>query len=206
MSGRKVMFAAAVALIAAAGSYIACDTQTDDPRDGAGTLILEMESMSDFPLRDLPSQRPTALLVDFARTSVHHTSEGWIDLGAGGIFDLLHPDPYLQRIIGTNELPDGVYDEIRFEVRIALVRVDGKWYEVEVPSGSQSGIKIHTMFCMVEGDPENLRIEFDVDDSLHYSEQRGYWMTPSMDVHSMPSCTDDLATPPPSGPRRPMHG
>ena len=83
-----------------------------------------------------------------------------------------------------------------------MVQVDHKWYEVEVPSGEQSGLKIHTTFCIVDGDAENLGIEFDVGESLHWSQQRGWWLTPSMNVFSPPSCTDDLATPTNDGARR----
>jgi hypothetical protein len=200
------MLAAAAAVIAGAGGYLACAAQSDEPDDPSGQLSVDVHSAFDLPLRDIPSQRPTALIVDFAGIDVHHRTEGWIELGGGGIFNLLDPNPNLQRIFGTTRLPDGMYDEIRFQIRVALVQVDRKWYEVEVPSGEESGLKIHTTFCMVAGDPENLHIEVDVDESLHYNEQRGYWLTPSISVVSTPSCTDDLATPPPRAPERPMHG
>ena len=47
------------------------------------------------------------------------------------------------------------------------------------------------------------QMAWEVADNLRHSERRGYWLTPSIEVWSAPTCAGDLTTPPQPPPRQP---
>jgi hypothetical protein len=75
--------------------------------------------------------------------------------------------------------------------------VGDRWFPLDIPSGDESGLKIHTSFCLESsGDIASLELAWDASDGLHYSERRGYWLTPSITVWSAPTCAEDVTAPP----------
>ena len=74
----------------------------------------------------------------------------------------------------------------------SVVRVDNQWHWLDIPSGDESGLKIHTQFCLADDVTTNLQLEWNLEDALQHNDQRGYWLTPSIDVFSPPTCVDDM--------------
>jgi hypothetical protein len=192
---KTIMLGAGALLACGIAGYVACDTE-DAAGGRSSGLELHIQPEVDFPLRDNPSSRPTAILIAVGGVSAHHVQEGWVDIWATASIDLLAPEQAIPTILNAARMPEGRYDELRFDVVYAGVRVDRKWYPLEIPSGDESGFKVHTGFCMVEGDATSVELDWNVDESLHYNEERGYWLTPSIETFSPPTCADDLRTPP----------
>ena len=196
MSRNAFMLAGAIAVAAAGGAYAACEVEGEDNTDRTNELAIEVHPEFELPLRDNPSQRPTQIVLAVDGVHLHHAGIGWIDLESRGIFDLLDPTDEWPTMDAGKRIPDGTYDKIRFEVQFAAVKVDRKWYPLEIPSGDTSGLKIDAAFCLLEGEIDVLTLKWDVDESLKYNEQKGYWMNPVIKPWSPPTCTDDLRTPP----------
>lgn len=193
---RKIIVGAAAAFVLGVGGYLACDV--DEPIEGDGTseLLVVIRPQAEFPLRDNPSTQPSTVLVVIGGLHAHHVEDGWVDLHTTGTFDLLAPQDRIPGLLSTAGLPEGMFDQLRFDVVYSAVEVDRRWYPLEIPSEDQSGLKVHTGFCLVDGETSSLELDWDVDESLHYSDQRGYWLTPSLETFSPPTCADDLRTPP----------
>lgn len=194
MSNKIILGAVAIFACGTAG-YLACSS--DDADSGrTSELQLSIQPEVEFPLRDNPSSRPSSILIAVSGVSAHHLEQGWVDIWATASIDLLAPEQAIPTILNAARMPEGVYDQLRFDVVYAGVRIDRKWYPLEIPSGDESGFKVSTRFCMVEGEATSVELDWDVDDSLHYSEERGYWLTPAIETFSPPTCADDLRTPP----------
>lgn len=194
---KKIMVGAAAVLACGIGGYVACDMETDRVEDqGTSELMVVIQPKVDFPLRDNPASKPSTILLVVGGVYAHHVELGWVDIWATAAFDLLAPEEAIPMILGAARMPEGMYDQLRFDVVYAGVELDRKWYPLEIPSGDQSGLKVHTGFCLVEGEASSLELDWNVDESLHYSEERGYWLTPSIETFSPPTCADDLRTPP----------
>ena len=163
---------------------------------GASELAIEIHPEVELPLRDNPSRRPTQLLLGVEGVSIHHAGAGWIDLNTRGIFDLLDDTAEWPLLDGRTRVPDGTYDKIRFEVQFASVKVDRKWYDLEIPSADSSGLKIDAEFCLLDGQIDVLTLRWDIDKLRQYSAHKGYWMNPVINAWTPPTCTDDLRTPP----------
>jgi uncharacterized protein DUF4382/carboxypeptidase family protein len=84
--------------------------------------------------------------------------------------DLLDLQNGITHILGEAEVPHGFIDQIRLMVDEARVVLDdGREFRLRVPSGEQSGIKIHVEpFIEVHGgDLTDLLLDFDVSRSFH---------------------------------------
>lgn len=191
----KIMLGAAAILACGIAGYVACDSE-DAEGERESKLEVTIKPEVEFPLRDNPSSKPSSIVLAVSGVSAHHLEKGWVDIWATASIDLLAPEQAIPTILNGARMPEGIYDELRFDVVYAGVRVDRKWYPLEIPSAEESGLKVHTRFCMVDGDAASVELDWDVDESLHYSEERGYWLTPSIETFSPPTCADDLRTPP----------
>lgn len=193
---KSIMLGATAVLALGIGGYLACDTE-DVESEHTSELLVTIRPTHDFPLRDNPSEKPSTILVVVGGVSAHHVEKGWMDnVWATAAIDLLAPEQSIPTILGAARMPEGMYDQLRFDVVYAGVEVDRTWYPLEIPSSDKSGLKVHTGFCLVDGETSSLELDWNVDESLHWSEERGYWMDPSLQSFSPPTCADDLRTPP----------
>lgn len=188
---KKIILGATTALAIGIGGYMACDAEEPDT-DRSSSLEVIFQPERELYLRDNPSQRPTTILLAVDGMHIHSVDEGWIDTNVSAVVDLLAPDEAIPSMLAHAPLPEGVFDQIRLDVKFAGVEVDRRWYPLEIPSVEESGLKIHTRFCLVDGETVSLELEWDIDEALHWNEQRGYWLTPSLDVHSPPTCAEDM--------------
>jgi hypothetical protein len=192
---KKIVLGAVAVLACGLGGYLACDAE-DVESEGTSELSLVIQPNVEFPLRDNPAAKPSTILVVVGGVHAHHVERGWVDLWATAAFDLLAPEEAIPTILEAARAPEGMYDQLRFDIVYAGVQVDRRWYPLEIPSGDRSGLKVHTRFCLVDGEATSLELDWNVDESLHYSEERGYWLDPSLETFSPPTCADDLRTPP----------
>jgi len=69
-------------------------------------------------------------------------------------------------VLGTAEVPSGHYTQIRVTIDAAEVIADGNPYEVTVPSGALTGLKLLADFTVNAGSTYELILDFDVQRSI----------------------------------------
>ena len=193
---KKAILGATAVLAIGVGGYLACDSEEGVEYDEASALQVSVSPKITLPLRDNPDMRPTQILIAVGGVSARHVQHGWLDdVWATAAFDLLAPEQMMPTILGTAPLPEGRYDQLRFNVVYAGVERDHRWYPLEIPSVDESGLKVNMSFCLIDGETHSLDLDWNAEDNLHYSEERGYWLTPVLDVSHAPTCADDMKAP-----------
>ena len=177
-------------VLAAVAPALACDNES------LVTTRAYALTESELPYRiaDAPDGDIDGLRFEVESVQVHHLDDGWIELR----------DPELRTVdvtqmpleLGFEDLPTGEYDQLRFVLNDAWLLMDGRTVALDVPSGEQSGYKIHGYFCLdgeeaenEDGQPEaELWLAFDFEKGIKYSDQRGYWLVPSVQILDAPTC------------------
>jgi hypothetical protein len=183
----------ALCLFAFAG--VSCTAQNDDwqNRGHGSVLAVDFALVGSGPFADPAHATEIGGSIDAVRLMVaevrlHHRGEGWISLeSTAGTYDLLDLEGLEQRIAEA-QVPAGEYTQIRLVITDAEIVVDGDVHELEIPSGEQSGFKIHVSFCLDEDEDNVLTLEWDVAAGLHHNAKKGYWLTPSVHIADAPSC------------------
>ena len=81
-------------------------------------------------------------------------------------FDLLALQN-VDKVIGTADLPPGQYSQIRLKVKSAsLVDNTGKTFDLKVPSGSQTGLKLVDSFVINANQLTSITLDFDAAQSI----------------------------------------
>jgi hypothetical protein len=107
-----------------------------------GTLRVELGDMP-FPFTMVSAAGLTVQSV-----SAHHVTPGgneqWIAFGSGaGEYDLLELQNGVTAELVDEAIPTGTVDQIRLKVSEGFVELtDGRRFDLEVPSGSSSGLKV----------------------------------------------------------------
>ncbi len=107
-----------------------------------------------------------AVLITFSEISAHINGKWHTVVGQQTTIDLLQWTNGNSVLLGEAKLEAGIYTQIRLIVEKAEVRVDGKTYPMEVPSGSESGLKIHHTINLEAGAAYDLVIDFDASRSI----------------------------------------
>ncbi|MBL3526611.1 MAG: DUF4382 domain-containing protein [gamma proteobacterium endosymbiont of Lamellibrachia anaximandri] len=134
---------------------------TDAPVDGADAVWVEF---SEVVIQPADGARINILMED-VNGNPTPKSINLLDL-QGGVRDML---------LDGYELPAGQYSWIRLMVNAeadgvldSYIELPGPLqYELQVPSGSQTGLKINTGFEILEGDTNDYTIDFDLRKSVH---------------------------------------
>jgi hypothetical protein len=69
-------------------------------------------------------------------------------------------------VLGSAEMPPGDYTQIRLIIDQAQVLVDGETYDIAVPSGARTGLKLGPAFTINEGSTYELVVDFDAHRSV----------------------------------------
>lgn len=96
-------------------------------------------------------------------------------------FDLLKLQNGVEEALGEGEIPAGSYHQIRLVLTSAAVVVDGQTYDLKVPSGEQTGLKLNYDFEVEADRTYELALDFDAQKSIKKT-GNGYLLTPVISV------------------------
>lgn len=112
--------------------------------------------------------------------SVHSTADGWVTIA--------EPDTTVNFLALTNgvtavlfdgDLPVGHYTQMRFVLGDTNeITIGGETHPLFVPSGYQSGVKLHLGFDIVEDEMIEILVDFDAGKSIVWNPQK-YILNPS---------------------------
>lgn len=159
---RVVVFALAAFVL---GTLLvsACDSTATGPDGETGTLTVLLTD-APFPFDLVESANVTITSVDVVTGSGIETAVGVEEQS----FDLLELQDGVTALLGSTEVEAGEVHQVRLIVSDAwVVMNDGREFDLMVPSGARTGIKILTPDLDVEAGLESvLTLDFDVEDSF----------------------------------------
>jgi hypothetical protein len=152
--------AGAVALAIACGSSIAANA----PAAGKGQLRVD--------LVDAPNPAVDEIWVNITRVTAHSTSAGWVTVASFPTplaVDLLKLQSSAA-LLGLVDLPPGTVTQLRLVVAPDgnHVVTGGQSVPLKVPSGCESGIKIHGPWEITACDRASVTLDFDGKKSIWY--------------------------------------
>ncbi|WP_445666610.1 DUF4382 domain-containing protein [Fodinibius sp. AD559] len=147
-------------LIGLSMMFVGCGTDSDS---GSGTMTVEMA--------DAPIDSADAVNVFIERVEVNRvgSSYGWVTLNEPQQeYDLLELTNGATTVIGSAELEAGTYPQIRLILSSDghSVEIDGSIYDMKVPSGPQTGVKLNINAEIEEDIEYVLLLDFDASRSV----------------------------------------
>ena len=160
---------------------IGCSDQTTnvDPVDQNGRLKMY--------LIDSPAALDSVIIC-VTRVEVHKagsdSTSGWFVINdSTRYFDLLQLTNGASAILGDTSLPAGQYTQIRLFIGDGSYVIDqGIKHDLEVPSGSQSGLKLIHQFTIEPGKLYELLLDFNVEKSIIITGNGQYKLKPTIKV------------------------
>lgn len=162
-----------IGLILVVALVAGCGDDSSTNQGDTGRLVLEA---FDSPLPgDVDS-----ILLTIEEVSVHNTDDAWVTVA--------NPDTtydFLQLINGTTvvladaSLAAGTYNEMRLVLADSnRIVINGTSYPLTVPSGTETGVKLHGNFEIVENQSYELYVDFDASKSITHPDGK-YLLRPS---------------------------
>lgn len=175
MLRKKLSFIPFVLVMGFAVLFAGCGT---DAGGGTGSMTVEMT--------DAPIDSADAVNVHIERVEVNRTgsSDGWITLNEPQkTYDLLQLTNGATTVIGSKELEAGTYEQIRLILSQNghSVEIDGTTYDMFVPSGAQTGVKLNINAEIQEDIEYVILLDFDASRSVvkaGQNSQRPYILKP----------------------------
>lgn len=167
---RRLRMSTAFAFALVASGIAGCSDDPSTPQ--TGTLRL---SLIDAPT-PLEGLQAVTLVVDAVR--IHRSSGaagddgGWMDIMPDTLtveertFDLLELVNGVEAVLGEITLPVGTYTQIRLVLSSASLTIDDTEYDLEVPSGDTSGLKLIHPFTVHADELTALTLDFDAARSI----------------------------------------
>lgn len=160
---------------------VGCSDQSTnvDPVDQNGRLKMY--------LIDSPASLDSVIIC-VTRVEVHKSgsdsTSGWFVINdSTRYFDLLQLTNGASAILGDTSLPAGHYTQIRLYIGDGSYVIDqGIKHYLEVPSGSQSGLKLIHQFTIEPGKLYELILDFNVDKSIIITGNGKYKLKPTIRV------------------------
>ncbi|PAU95093.1 hypothetical protein CK503_02520 [Aliifodinibius salipaludis] len=140
--------------------FVGCGTDSDT---GSGTMTVEM---ADAPI---DSADAVNVFIESVEVNREGSSDGWVTLNEPQQeYDLLELTNGATTIIGSSELEAGTYQQIRLILSQDghSVEVDGRSYDMKVPSGPETGIKLNINAEIQEDIEYVLLLDFDASRSV----------------------------------------
>ena len=169
---------AGFAILLLLAGLIGAGCSDDDPATpavGTGRLVVDLvDAPGDF-------EQVNVVIVEI---NVHRASDdslsGWYTVSDDTTrVDLLQLSNGASLALADSTLPAGTFDQIRLVLGEGNhVVVDGDSLALTVPSGSQSGVKIHHDFSLGDGEVYALTLDFDAERSIHQTGNDTYIMRP----------------------------
>jgi len=161
---------------------IGCTDNATEPVQGTGILKAY--------LVDSPSSFDSVIIfvkqVDVHRSGNDSTSGWYVINNTLRSFDLLQLRNGASAVLGDSVLPSGDYTQIRMKLDDGNYVIDnGTKYDLTVPSGMQTGIKLNHSFTIEPNTLYELILDFNVDKSIHITGTGEYKMKPVIRVMPM---------------------
>jgi len=131
-----------------------CDKNTSgiNSENGTGNLtILLTDAAANYD----------SVNITFAEISAHLDSTWLTVMTDTTTVNLLDWSNGNAMILGSEDVPAGKYTQIRIKIIDAEIGVNGQVFPLDVPSGSQSGLKFGPQFTINEGSTYEMVIDFD---------------------------------------------
>lgn len=162
MSIQKQLRTLSLTVLTAALLFWGCDSTLDSGTEGTGTMLVK--------LHDAPVDYDE-VNISIARVEVNNTEsegEGWITISEPNevynILDLVNGE---FEILANVELEAGTYKQIRLILTNEnTVVIEGESYDLFVPSGVQTGVKLNIDAEIREGIEYTLLLDFDANRSV----------------------------------------
>jgi hypothetical protein len=166
------------------GGFLLIGCEEDDGIPGSYTPEPEGNGQIRMYLVDDPADYDQVnIVVD--RVEVHRSDPGaWIVVNdSTATYDLLVLTNGANAILADEELEPGHYTQIRLYLdEGSNVVVDGVTYDLEIPSGQQSGLKLNHPFDIEPEMLYELTLDFDAEKSIHQTGSGQYMMNPVIRV------------------------
>ena len=119
-------------------------------------------------LTDAPVDDADAVLVTISAVDIRRASGGGWEtfVGESRTIDLLSLTGGVSSMLGEQVLEPGEFTGVRLIVESAQIVIGGETFDLEVPSGEQSGIKLKGDFEIVIGETLDLMLDFDARRSI----------------------------------------
>lgn len=151
---------------------------------GSGTLSLN--------ITDAPVDSADAVWIEFTGIEIKPAdgSSITIDYAAPKQLNLLAlTDGVSDTLLDGETLPAGQYNWIRLKVNAeedsvydSWIQIGGLQYELRVPSGAQTGLKLNRPFTIPEGGAASFTIDFDLRKSVHERSGNVYMLRPTLRI------------------------
>ena len=125
--------------------------------------------------------------IDIVNVEVNSDASGWLQVSfTPGIYNLLNLCNGVDTLIARGLIPYGHISQIRLAVGANnTVMVGNTVYNLTIPSGTESGIKLNVDATVVKGSDYDFLIDFDAASSIHETGSGKYMLTPVIRVVSV---------------------
>lgn len=159
-------------------TLIACENSDDQTQTGLIAIqAFDAPFQGDVEHINL-NLREVAIHSAIADSSADSTGEWQILSTTDTVIDFLDLVNGKMALLLQEEVPTGFYTQLRLVLGdSSAIVIDGKSYELKVPSGSQSGVKLNLNFEIVPDEIAEIYLDFDA--------ARSIWKHPLQDRYSM---------------------
>ncbi|MDK9699298.1 MAG: DUF4382 domain-containing protein [bacterium] len=170
----------AIVLLSTVG-FIGCTDESNSNNSNPSQGEIKMY------LVDSPSEYDAVNIV-VTEVAVHFESSdsvsGWIVINDSvRTVNLLSLTNGTYELLGTHRLDIGRYSQVRLKVGTGSnIVVDGQYYPLNIPSGTQTGLKLNHQFDIASDALYELTLDFDVSRSIHLTGNHQYQMRPVIRV------------------------
>jgi len=153
-----------------------CQKNSNALDEGNGTLSIY--------ITDAPAAAYDSVIIYFTEVSAHIDSD-WVKVMMEPTrVDLLEWTNGKTLLLGSEEVPAGKYTQVRLKIDSAKVVNGGEPFNLEVPSGAQTGLKFGPQFTINSGINYELVIDFDASRSVFQTGSKKYKLKPRIRVIS----------------------
>ena len=150
----------AISLVFILAVLMGCNTDFTSADENSNTGRLSIL------LTDAPADYDS-VVITFSEISAHIDSD-WVHVSVDTMnVDLLQWSNGNYTVLAENDIPAGKYTQVRLKIIKAILGRSGQVYELDVPSGATSGLKLNHPFTISAGSSYELALDFNADKSIH---------------------------------------
>jgi len=172
----SMILAMTLSILAGSIVLIGCSDSTSPESGGTGRMVI---NLMDAP-GDYDQVNVEIIRVEVHRADSSDSGSGWMILAEDTTrVDLLTLSNGNSMVLADSTLPAGKYTQVRLILSDNnSVMVDSVEYDLEVPSSSNSGLKLNHPFDIADGALYEVTLDFDADRSVHQTGNGQYKMKP----------------------------